>query len=127
MPLHLVKLCVGATDVADLRAWMAERATTDRKAGGPGLGVHVTRMAPKRAAELLDGGSLYWVIRGFVSARQRLVAIETFVDGEGIGRCRLKLDPEVVVVAGGPCRPFQGWRYLAASSAPADLGAGGVP
>lgn len=126
MTLHLLKLCVGATDVSDLRDWMARRAAEDVRAGGPGRGAHVTRMAPKRAEKLLDGGSLFWVIRGFVAARQRIVGVETFVDGEGVGRCRLRLDPEVVAVAGGPRRPFQGWRYLSVADAPPDVGGAGA-
>jgi hypothetical protein len=78
-------------------------------------------MVPKRGAELLDGGSLYWVIRGQVAARQELRDIETFTDAEGIGRCRLWMAPEVVPVLPRPFRPFQGWRYLAPKDAPPDL------
>jgi hypothetical protein len=79
-------------------------------------------MTPKRDAELLAGGSLYWVIRGEIAAREKIIAIEPFRDGEGIGRCRLVLDPKVIAVAPRPMRPFQGWRYLAATDAPADIG-----
>ena len=78
-------------------------------------------MTPRRGAQLLDGGSLYWVIRGQVAVRQRLEGIEPFVDAEGIGRCRLWLDPEVAPVVPRPCRPFQGWRYLGDDDAPPDL------
>ena len=83
-------------------------------------------MVPKRAAELVDGGSLYWVIKGLISARQRLTAIEPFVDKDGIGRCRLALEPKVVAVAPRPMRAFQGWRYFAAEDAPPDLAAAGA-
>ncbi len=122
MALHLVKLCVGAESIADLKGWVEERVRGRR---GPPRSYHVTRMVPTRAAELVEGGSLYWVIRGQLSARQRLLEIEPFQDTEGVGRCRLWLDPEVVELAPRPMRAFQGWRYLKAADAPPDLGKGG--
>jgi hypothetical protein len=81
----------------------------------------MTRMVPTRAAELLKGGSLYWVIRGEISCRQRLLAVREFNDKEGIRRCRLVLEPKVVAVVPRPRAPFQGWRYLAGTEAPPDL------
>jgi len=78
-------------------------------------------MVPKRAAELIDGGSIYWVIRGEVACRQRIRDVKPFRDKDGIGRCGLVLDPKVVLVAPRPFRAFQGWRYLAAKDAPRDL------
>ena len=122
MPLHLIKLCVGAESIEDLEQWIDQRIKERRKRGERQLALHVTRMAPKRGAELLDGGSLYWVIRGQVAARQVLKDIETFTDAEGIGRCRLWMEREVVPVLPRPYRPFQGWRYLAPKDAPPDLG-----
>lgn len=80
----------------------------------------VTRMAPKRAWDLLGGGSLYWVIKGQIAARQRIVGVEPFIGSGGIGRCRLWLDGEVIAVA-RPMRPFQSWRCYEAKSAPADI------
>lgn len=121
MTLHLVKLCVGATSIADLEEWIAGRASAARKAGVAFEQVHVTRMVPTRRDELLDGGSLFWVIKGEIAARQRLLDLRTFVDGDGVRRCALVLDPAVVRVAPRPSRPFQGWRYLAAADAPPDL------
>ncbi|WP_158815055.1 DUF1489 family protein [Methylocapsa sp. S129] len=121
MALHLIKLCVGAESIEDLEEWIAERIAERRKRGERQLSLHVTRMAPKRGAELLDGGSLYWVIRGQVAARQELKDIETFMDADGIGRCRLWMQPQVTPVLPRPYRPFQGWRYLAAKDAPPDL------
>jgi len=121
MPLHLVKLCVGADSLDDLRQWMAARMREAKRRGAPPRHAHVTRMAPKRAREILDGGSLYWVVKGLISARQAIVAIEPFIDQDGIGRCRLWLDGEVVAVAPRPMRAFQGWRYYAAKDAPPDL------
>ena len=85
---------------------------------------HTTRMVPKRREELLDGGSLYWVIRGYVSLRQSLIDIRPFVDKEGISRCHLVYDKEMVLVSPRPRRAFQGWRYLDAKDAPPDIGKG---
>ncbi|MFG1344728.1 DUF1489 family protein [Xanthobacter autotrophicus DSM 431] len=121
MTLHLIKLCVGAASIADLEEWIAERGAAARKAGRPFEQIHVTRMVPTRRDELLDGGSLYWVIKGEVAARQKLLDLRTFTDGEGIRRCGLVLDPTVVPVVPRPSRPFQGWRYLPAADAPKDL------
>ncbi|MBB6305801.1 DUF1489 family protein [Xanthobacter tagetidis] len=124
MALHLLKLCVGADSIADLAAWIAERGAAAQAAGRVYEQTHTTRMVPTRTADLLGGGSLYWVIKGQLSARQRLLDIRPFVDGDGIRRCHLVLEPEVVPVVARPSRPFQGWRYLADKDAPADLGAG---
>ena len=78
-------------------------------------------MVPKRDAEILSGGSLYWVIKGEIAAREKIIAIEQFRDKDGIGRCRLVMQPKVFAVSPRPMRPFQGWRYLTADAAPADL------
>jgi hypothetical protein len=121
MTLHLIKLAVGADSLADLREWMAERMAQAKRSRAPLRHAHVTRMAPKRAADILDGGSLYWVIKGQIGARQRVVGIEPFVDADGIGRCKLWLDGAVVAVAPRPMRAFQGWRYYAAKDAPPDI------
>jgi hypothetical protein len=125
MPLHLVKLCVGADSLADLEAWVEERVRDQVAKRRKARSLHVTRMVPTRAAEIIEGGSLYWVIRGQLSARQQVLEIEPFVDADGVGRCKLWLAPEVVAVAPRPMRAFQGWRYLNAPDAPADLGKGG--
>ncbi|MCO5093043.1 DUF1489 family protein [Bosea sp. (in: a-proteobacteria)] len=121
MPLHLLKLCVGAESITDLEEWIAERMAQRRARGEPAEQLHTTRMVPRKVAEILDGGSLYWVIKGQVSARQRLIDIRPFTDGEGIGRCHLVMEPVVVPVEPRPYRPFQGWRYLEAKDAPRDL------
>ncbi|WP_455271880.1 DUF1489 family protein [Rhizobium herbae] len=126
MALHLIKLCVGAESIDDLRDWVARKALTAVAAGLEPHSYHTTRMVPKRVEELLEGGSLYWVIKGQVQARQRLTGIETFTDGEGIGRCNLILGPEVVETAYQPRRAFQGWRYLQDNEAPRDLAALGA-
>lgn len=121
MTLHLIKLCVGADSVKDVTDWIRERLAEKKKRGLPAEHIHTTRMMPKRADELLDGGSLYWVIRGEVLCRQRLRALRPIVDKEGIGRCELVLDPKVVKVQPRACRAFQGWRYLQPKDAAPDL------
>src|SRR6478735_4709851 len=111
MALNLIKLCVGCDSIEDLREWVAERSLRAIAAGLEPHSVHTTRMVPKRVEELLEGGSLYWVIKGQVQARQKLLDIQTFTDGEGISRCHLVLGPEVIETTVQPKRPFQGWRY----------------
>jgi hypothetical protein len=124
MALHLIKLCVGAESLDDLADWIDRKLRQRQARGEPAETGHVTRMIPTRRAELLDGGSLYWVIRGAVQVRQRLSDIRPFVDDEGIRRCRLVLDPDLVPTRRQPRRPFQGWRYLKAEDAPLDLAVG---
>ena len=112
--LHLIKLCVGCDSPDELEAWQRQRWS----GASP---VHVTRMWPKRGAELLDGGSIYWVFKGTMAARQRITALEEIRGEDNILRCGLVLDPELVRVTATPRRPFQGWRYLQADGAPPDL------
>jgi hypothetical protein len=121
MPLHLIKLSVGCESVKDLRGWVAERIQAAKKKGQPAHHIHVTRMTPKRVEEILDGGSIYWVIRGEIAAREKLIGIEPFRDKDGIGRCRLIMQPKIISVSPRPMRPFQGWRYFQADSAPPDM------
>jgi hypothetical protein len=130
MALHLIKLCVGAESIEDLAEWIERKLAEKRAAGLPVEQYHTTRMVPKRIGELLDGGSLYWVIKGSVQVRQRLLDIRPFVDDEGIGRCRLVLEPKLVATEWQPKRPFQGWRYFEPKDVPRDLkeaGGEGLP
>ena len=112
--LHMMKLCVGAANPEVLERWQRDRF-------GDGPARHVTRMWPRRQDELLGGGSIFWVFRGTMLARQRLIGFEEERGGDGILRCALILDRQVVRVAGVPRRAFQGWRYLSPADAPADL------
>lgn len=121
MPLHMLKLCVGAESISDLEEWIEEQMLLRTRMGRPQEQTHTTRMVPKRVEEIVGEGSLYWVIKGQISARQRLTAIRPFTDGDGIGRCHLVLEPLVVAVEPRPCRPFQGWRYLADKDKPRDI------
>ena len=126
MALHLIKLCVGCDSVRDLQDWIREKLRDRRKRGLPREHVHTTRMVPKRADELLDGGSLYWVIRGEVAAREKIIGLEQFRDKDGIGRCRIVMQPQVFAVSPRPMRPFQGWRYFIHSDVPPDLKSAGA-
>ena len=118
MPLHMIKLCVGCDTVEELVAWRGGTAS----AGQPWT--LRTRQTPKRAAEMLEGGSLYRVFKGVILCRQEILAIETV--GEGVtARCELTLDAEIHHVAPTPRRAFQGWRYLEPNDAPPDLGGEG--
>lgn len=118
MPLHMIKLVVGAGTIEDLMAW---RRT--RYAPGEPWVLH-TRMTPKRGDELVDGGSIYRVFKGVILCRQRILAVDTVGEGAA-ARCHITLDEEVVRVAPTPRRAFQGWRYLEAADAPPDLDAAG--
>ena len=115
--INLLKLCVGAESVEDLEDWQ----TSQGHRWPSGRAVHVTRMWPKREAELLAGGSLYWIIKGQVLARQRILGLERVTGGDGIDRCALLMDTEVIRTQAAPRRPFQGWRYLAPEDSPRDL------
>ena len=132
MALHWIKLCVGCDSVQDLKDWIRERLQAKKRRGQKPEHIHTTRMMPKRAAELIGQGSLYWVIRGEVLCRERIVEVRPIVDKNGIARCQLVLDGKVVLTEPRPYRAFQGWRYLAAKDAPRDLdraapGARGMP
>jgi hypothetical protein len=115
--LHLMKLSVGTKSVRDLERWQAGRGK-----GPDGLPRHVTRMWPKREAELLEGGSIFWSIKGVLLCRQLLLRLEEERGPDGVPRCAIVLDPMLVRVTPTPRRPFQGWRYLPGSDAPRDLG-----
>src|ERR1700692_2452872 len=121
MALNLIKLSVGCDSVHELEGWIKQRLKEQRKRGEKPEHIHRTRMVPKRAAELVDGGSLYWVIRGEITCRQRIREVRPFRDKEGVGRCGLGLHPKVFLVAPRPFLAFQGWRYLAVKDAPRDL------
>jgi hypothetical protein len=120
--LHLVKLCVGAATIEDLADWQRGRLAAMRKVGETPRLFHRTFQTPKREAELLEGGSLYWVIKGVIQARQRLVGFEEGTKDDGSRCCLILLGKALVPVRPVPRRAFQGWRYLDAADAPPDLG-----
>src|SRR3954465_13580083 len=126
MPLHLIKLSVGTDSIEDLEDWIKLKLAEQKKRGVKKLErFHTTRMVPKRAEEILAGGSIFWVIRGEILCRERILDIRPFTDKEGVGRCRLIREPKCVPVRPRPYRAFQGWRYLTEKDAPPDLDRGG--
>ena len=119
--LHIVKLCVGVSEVEELERWVKGtrkgRDTLD----------HVTRSFPRRHEEILPGGSLYWVIRGMILCRQPIKSFDVVRGEDGIDRCRINFMPEIIYVRPVPRRAFQGWRYLEAADAPLDVRKGELP
>ena len=116
MPLHMVKLSVGVEDVDHLAALQKTRLKQN------GSLVHITRNTPKKADEILDGGSIYWVIKKFIRVRQRVIGLERGVDAEGKPSCAIGLDPTLIRTELKEFRAFQGWRYFREDEIPADLG-----
>lgn len=125
MPLHLVKLCVGASSIDDLERWQA-MPRNKRTHQGRRVAFHTTFQKPTREAELLDGGSLYWVIKGTILVRQPIAGFGEGQKEDGSPCCLILLDPALVPVRPVPRRAFQGWRYLTAADAPTDAKAGSV-
>jgi hypothetical protein len=117
-PLHLLKMAVGIADLDDLRRVRVERIA---QLGGSFV---FTRNHPRRAEEVLCGGSLYWVIRGQVRVRQRVVGFRSERDDKGRAYCLIEVAPELVATVWRPWRPFQGWRYLSPADVPPDRMAG---
>ena len=115
--VNLLKLCVGTETVEELAAWQDMR----RKAWPDNMPRHITRMWPKREAEILNGGSLFWVFKGVILARQVITDLQERRGEDGILRFALVLNPEIIRTEAAPRRPFQGWRYLPVEDAPRDL------
>ena len=121
MPLHFIKLCVGCGSVADLEEWIEQKLKEKKRRRQKPEHIHTTRMFPKRADELIKGGSLYWVIRGQISCRERILDVRPTTGKDGIKRTQIVLDGKLVLVEPRPRAAFQGWRYLEAKDAPRDL------
>lgn len=121
MVMHLQKLCVGVENIESLQAWIDFKADQARLQGRKHEQFHTTRAMPKQRDAILDDGSLYWVIKGVMQARQRIIDLRTNVGDDGISRCDIVLEPRVIATHMHPRRPFQGWRYLKPDDAPRDL------
>ncbi len=124
MTVHMVKLCVGAASMEDLAEWQTAHRQFWKKHNGKPCVFHTTFQSPKRVDDLTNGGSLYWVIKGLIQARQALVGFDEGHKEDGSKCCLLLLAPEIIPVRPVPRRAFQGWRYLSADDAPEDLTAG---
>lgn len=120
MTVHLVKLCVGIDSIAELIQYREEMARKRGRSRKPLEDSHWTRSHPRRAAEVLDGGSLYWVIRGQICVRHRILRLDEVSGDDGKAYCAIVYDPAVIVTEPRPRRAFQGWRYLEAEDAPPD-------
>ncbi len=121
MTLHLVKLRVGASSIDDQKAWIAERAAQNEKNGLGHVHDCVTRMRPRRVDELIDGGSLYWVIKGCILTRQEILGFEPRAGADGVERTAILLRPQLTLTEPQSRRAFQGWRYLLPEDAPSDM------
>lgn len=120
MTLHLIKLSVGPESLAELESWQTQHLQMLARAGKTPELVHITRQTPKRASELLDGGSIYWVIKGWLCARQRLIELRPLLC-DGVPHCGLVYDSELVRVRPRQRRPFKGWRYFDTKDASPDV------
>jgi len=121
MAIHLQKLSVGSESIATLQDWQKVIVRRRVKKGLSPHHQHVTRMFPKQKEALLDGGSIYWVIKGLILCRNEIIALEE-TQKNGRKACAIVMDPKLIAVVPTPKRPFQGWRYLKIEDAPADLG-----
>ena len=114
MTVHLKKLCVGAKDVDDLfrrQNFIREKYNET---------IHITRMYPKRYEELIDGGSIYWIFKGYIRARQNILDMSRYIGQDKINRCKILLSEEIILTTPKKSRPFQGWRYLKNKDIPKD-------
>jgi hypothetical protein len=115
--VNILKLSVGTENTDDLAAWQK----TKRAQAPDGLPRHVTRMWPKRETELTNGGSVFWVIKGVIQCRQKIIRLDEYIGQDGIRRCAIVMEPTIIRVQSSVKRPFQGWRYLSPDDAPSDL------
>jgi hypothetical protein len=128
MTVHLLRMAVRVESVGHLRTIQAERmkesAQTGKNKGRKKKRLYTrTRNVPKRTAELLDGGSIYWVVKRYVRVRQKILGIESATNSEGRRYCAIELDPELVLVDPRRHKAFQGWRYFRLEDVPADISA----
>jgi hypothetical protein len=118
--INIIKLSVGSESVETITEWQANRRNVMKR----DYSLHITRMWPRREQEVFNGGSMYWVIKGFIQARQQIIGFEEVIGDDGIRRCGIMLAPELIRTTVVRRRPFQGWRYLTPEDAPKDLPVG---
>lgn len=119
--INLVKLCVGIDSLLHLESYRQSQREQARALGEEEQSIHVTRMWPKREPEILNGGSLYWVIKGVILARQSILRLDERIGNDGIRRCAIVMTPGIIQTQAAVRRPFQGWRYLKPEDSPPDL------
>lgn len=119
--IHLQKLSVGSVSIESLADWQTRLAERRGEEGLPPFPDHITRMTPKRADELLNGGSIYWVIKNVIQCRNTVKDLQETFTQDGRKACRIVLVPGLIPVLPTPKRAFQGWRYLKPEDAPKDL------
>ena len=132
MTVHLVKLCVGIENVEHLAEVQKARLAAAKAQGETPQLRHITRNMPRRRTEVLDGGSLYWVIKGVVQVRQRITDLAVVERSDGRPACAIVIDPVHVRTEPRAFRAFQGWRYFPVDKVPPDLdtnssGGAGLP
>ena len=108
-PLNISKVAVGCASFDALRKRQEARLSG-------GVVPITTRFRPKRADELV-GGSIYWIVKHRITARNRILGFAESEDNRTI----IQLDPKLVPVKAWPKRAHQGWRYLAPGDAPTDF------
>lgn len=119
--IHMQKLSVGSVSIESLAEWQKHVAIVRAQEGLPAFADHITRMSPKRKEEILAGGSIFWVIKGVLQCRNRIIDLQETFTSDGRKACRIVLAPELVAVVPTPKRAFQGWRYLKYGDAPKDI------
>ena len=117
--VNLIKLCVGAQNVSDLYNWQKNRIIYQKNLKNPAT-FFITRMRPKREAEILNGGSIFWVFKGLILARQKIIGFDNFMSEDNISRCKVILDRKIILTDAYHKKPFQGWRYFSQQEAPKD-------
>ncbi|MGC1182034.1 DUF1489 family protein [Legionella sp.] len=118
--LNIIKLAVGPNSLKELEAWQTQRMCEKAANNENSELIHSTRNFPRRAEEILGGGSIYWVIKGRIVGRNRILEFRPMIHNDRL-HCGIVYDPKLIRVIPRPRRPFQGWRYLEGKDTPSDL------
>lgn len=121
MTVHLVKMAVGIESLDHLAEVQKQRRASLKAERGKAILIHKTRNMPKREAEIVGGGSIFWIVKGFVRVRQRILGFEKGVRPDGRPVCEIRLHTKLVRTVPFAHKPIQGWRYLESADVPADL------
>ena len=118
--VHLIKLAVGPSSSKELQDWQTNYVCEKAAKGENTELIHITRNFPKRADEILNGGSIYWVIKGVIVGRNQIIDLRQMLYGDQ-PHCGIVYSSDLVRVSPRPRRPFQGWRYFEEIDIPPDL------